>query len=156
MKFLKTEDDQLALPDGKREKALLTDLLKLYPLIPPAHHQVTPARTQAPIRPTSSCWTRRWQNIARTSRNSSRPCFSAEAVSGKWPTGFLLVLDGAEMEWLLQVLNDIRVGSWLLLGSPDEKKGKSARLNLQTARYLWTMELCGHFQHIFITKPERK
>ena len=36
-------------------------------------------------------------------------------------TGARLSLSPAEVEWLLQVLNDIRVGSWVRLGSPDDK-----------------------------------
>ena len=36
-------------------------------------------------------------------------------------TGCRLSLSQADLEWLLQILNDIRVGSWVILGSPEEK-----------------------------------
>ena len=60
--------------------------------------------------------------------------------------GYSLSLNAYQLEWLLQVLNDVRVGSWLMAGSPDEKKGKPAKINLKTAPYLWAMEICGAFQ----------
>jgi len=54
------------------------------------------------------------------------------------------------MEWLLQVLNDIRVGSWLILGEPDEKQGKPIALNDDNARYYAAMEFCGLFQMMLL------
>jgi hypothetical protein len=65
-----------------------------------------------------------------------------------------MALTEHQIEWLLQVLNDIRVGSWLALGSPDEKQGKQLRLNLQSAQYLWTMELCGQFESALLSARE--
>ena len=40
MKFLKTEADNLVFQIGRKEKSLLLELLKLYPLVPPAHHRI--------------------------------------------------------------------------------------------------------------------
>jgi len=51
----------------------------------------------------------------------------------------------AEIEWLLQILNDVRVGSWLSLGSPDEELELSL-LNAKTAPHFWTMQLAGEFE----------
>ena len=59
--------------------------------------------------------------------------------------GLRFSLRAPQMEWLLQVLNDIRVGSWLILGSPDQA-GKPIVLNEQTAPYFWSMEMSGYFQ----------
>jgi len=51
-----------------------------------------------------------------------------------------------EMEWLLQVLNDIRVGSWIKLGSPDPGKSREMTVDETTVRHLWSMELAANFQ----------
>ena len=58
-------------------------------------------------------------------------------------TGARLSLSPAEVEWLLQVLNDIRVGSWVILGSPEEKP---AELNAANAPHFLAMEMAGYFQ----------
>ena len=60
-------------------------------------------------------------------------------------TGWRFSLSAAELEWLLQVLNDVRVGSWIQLGSPDEKL-ETKLLNDKTAPHFWAMEMAGHFQ----------
>ena len=156
MKFLKNEGNQLVFQMSKREKALLTDLLKLYPLIPPAHHQVNTGENSRAYQANQQLLDEALAEHRADIKKQLEAMLHDEDRFQEVASGFLFLLTEAEMEWLLQVLNDIRVGSWLLLGSPDEKKGKSARLTLQTARYLWAMEMCGHFQHIFITKPERK
>ncbi len=66
-----------------------------------------------------------------------------------------LTLSSPQMEWLLQVLNDIRVGSWLILGEPDEKKGKPIELNDANARYYAAMEFCGLFQMTLLDAFQR-
>jgi hypothetical protein len=54
-----------------------------------------------------------------------------------------LVLSPADVEWLLQILNDIRVGSWLMLGSPEEELEVLSEKN---APHLLAMHMSGHFQ----------
>jgi hypothetical protein len=58
-------------------------------------------------------------------------------------TGARLSLSPAEVEWVLQVLNDVRVGSWIILGSPDEKR---TELNERTAPHFAAMETAGYFE----------
>jgi hypothetical protein len=60
-------------------------------------------------------------------------------------TGCRFALSSSEAEWLLQILNDIRVGSWIILGSP-EQKSQLRLLNEQTAPHFWAMEMAGCFQ----------
>jgi hypothetical protein len=58
-------------------------------------------------------------------------------------TGGHLSLSPAEVEWVLQVLNDIRVGSWIILGAPEERLPELKESNLP---HVWAMEMAGHFQ----------
>ena len=60
--------------------------------------------------------------------------------------GFQFSANRSQIEWLLQVLNDIRVGSWLILGEPDEKKGKPLRVTPDNTQYVFALEACSHFQ----------
>jgi hypothetical protein len=57
-----------------------------------------------------------------------------------------LTLTGEQMEWLLRVLNDIRVGSWVRLGRPEMEAARLLSLNSHQARYLASMELSGYFE----------
>src|SRR5205085_12488051 len=59
--------------------------------------------------------------------------------------GWQFSLSRGEVEWLLQILNDVRLGSWILLGSPDENL-RIEQVTEQIAPYFWSMEMAGHFQ----------
>jgi hypothetical protein len=58
--------------------------------------------------------------------------------------GLRFTLTASEMEWLLQVLNDVRVGSWLALGEPEELE--IPEVNRTNAPYLLAMESAGYFE----------
>ena len=151
MKFLKTSDDHFVFHLGRREKGLLLDVLKLYPLIPISHFRIghgpeseAQAANQKLLEEALS--EHRAENKRALDAMVNEPNRFQESA-----TGYRLVLTASQLEWLLQVLNDVRVGAWLHLGSPDEKQGKRLKLGLQNARYLWAMELSGHFEHALMT-----
>jgi len=135
--------DKFVCQLGKREKNLLFDLLKLYPCIPAAR----PGATKAAALPETS------QRLLEEALAEQRTTNKLQIQ--KWladphrfeetETSWRFSLSGPEIEWLLQILNDVRVGSWLSLGSPDEKLELSL-LNAKTAPHFWTMQLAGEFE----------
>ena len=70
--------------------------------------------------------------------------------------GFRFSINRSQIEWLLQVLNDIRVGSWLILGEPDEKKGKLLHMTPDNTPYVVALEGCSHFQSELLLAFEEK
>lgn len=155
MKFLKADGDNLLFQMGRREKILLLDLLKLYPLVPPAHHRISGSTDDPKVEANQHLL----DEAIAEHRAEIKKALDAMLLEPnrfeETSSGFRLALSSTQAEWLLQILNDIRVGSWLLLGSPDEKKGKRMRLGLQSARHLWAMELSGHFQFALLSSQQR-
>jgi len=127
---------------GTREKNLLLGVLKLYPCIPAAHRL-----KQLDRLPDSS------QNLLdealaeqRVESKKQLEAFLTEpARFEQTQDGWRFSLSRTELEWMLQILNDIRIGSWIKLGSPDEKRGIRL-LNKETAQDFWAMELAGALQ----------
>jgi hypothetical protein len=64
--------------------------------------------------------------------------------------GMQLTVSGAEIEWLLQVLNDVRVGSWIALGSPDPEQDKKIVFDKKMLPHFRMMELAGAFETVFL------
>ncbi len=63
--------------------------------------------------------------------------------------GWKMGLDASDINWLLQILNDIRIGNWTELGRPDPAKG----LHLDTMlkmRNASAMQVCGFWQTILL------
>jgi hypothetical protein len=154
LKFLKAEDDNLLFQIGRREKNLLFELLKLYPLTPPAQHKISGSINTPEMEANQHLLEEALAEQRQDNKKQLDAMLQEPNRFQESPTGFRFRLSPCQLEWLLQVLNDIRVGSWLQLGSPDEKRGKRLRLSLQNARYIWAMELSGHFQYVLLSAKD--
>jgi hypothetical protein len=143
MKLVRTTKTKLLFDLGRREERLFREVLKLYPRVPSAHHVLTKSQ-QFPARAADQ---RLLDEALEEQRAEHKQQVTALLADLRrltpTETGSRLSLSHAELEWLLQVLNDIRVGSWIILGSPEEKVPE---LNEATAPHFWAMELAGHFQ----------
>ena len=154
MKLIKREGEDFVLHIGRRERRLLFEVLKLYPLVPVAHHRVSQTAKQMDEHQTlleEALAERRQEN-----KRQLVAMLREEQRFKETDTGYRLTLSAPQMEWLLQVLNDIRVGSWLILGEPDEKKGKPVALTSENARHYAAMEFCGLFQMTLLDAVEQR
>ena len=129
-----------------REEALLLAMLRLYPVLENSHHRIS----QDPKAAASA-----EQRLLEESMGQQRAAHRRKVDAlFQTPQRFFkevlgerhLVLTGAQLEWLLQVLNDIRVGSWVKLGCPDLLKDAPPEANRANARALQSMQLSGQFQ----------
>lgn len=153
MKLLPAGENRCVLQLGTSEKELLLTLLKLYPRIPPAHHRLT--RSGAVPQPEAA---QRLldEALAEQRARNKRQLEALFAQPGRWTAAdneWKLSLTTGEIEWLLQVLNDIRIGSWLALGSP-EKLVES--LTAASMPHVWAMEMAGDFQMALVHLLERR
>jgi hypothetical protein len=147
VKLVRQAKDHWVFHLSKREKDLLLDVLKGYPCVPPAHHRLTKgARLQD-----QEANQRLLDEALAEQRAENRRLLDAWVGDGRqWKEidkGWHLSLTPADVEWLLQVLNDVRVGSWVMLGSPDPWHGD---LTEETAPHLLAMELAGAFQSVLL------
>jgi hypothetical protein len=136
---------RLVLRLGKRETQLFFGVLKLYPRVPAAHQTLSKS-TAFP----DPEWSQRLLDEALAEQRAANkkalhallkdPCRSKKLQSGH-----RLSLSEADVEWLLQILNDIRIGSWVLLGSPEANL-EWTMLTEETAPHFWAMQTAGHFQ----------
>ena len=143
MKLIRTGKTRLCFHLAQREQRLLLQLLKLYPRVPATYPTLSrsgrlpePEANQRLLN--EALAEQRAENQQRVQALLADPRRLRETEGG-WH----LSLTHAEVEWLLQLLNDIRVGSWIRLGSPDETR---VALNEATAAHVWAMELSGYFQ----------
>lgn len=155
MKFTRWDGQHLVFEISAREKRLLFELLRLYPLIPPAHHALS--RTADPEELGADA--KLLEDALNEQRSENRRQLEAMLQEKnrfqQIKDGFRLSLTAPQVEWLLQVLNDIRVGSWLILGEPDERQGRFVDLTEDNAKYLWAMDLSALLQMTLIDALKR-
>jgi hypothetical protein len=129
---------------GRREQQLLLETIRLYPLVPASHHRLSkdgqgPDADENQRLLEAALVEQRQENRRQVLAMLNDPERFRETKSG-----FELTLTSPQIEWLLQVLNDVRVGSWLALGEPEP--GEVPAVTKENANYLLALELCGIFE----------
>jgi hypothetical protein len=147
VKLIKADGDRLVFQIGKREQRILLEVLKFYPVLPaqyqPLSRGAVPAIAEENQRLLDEAITeQRQQNRKQLDELLNDPHWFQEHEEG-----YRFTLSPVQTEWLLQVLNDVRVGSWLILGSPDEPHSKTIKMTDRNSHYLWAMEMGGYFQY---------
>lgn len=138
---------------NRREQRLLLELLRLYPLVPSQHHRLT--RGSDPLLLEEQRLLD--EALAEHRAENRRQLEAFLHTDGRFletPKGIELSLTRPQVEWFLQVLNDIRVGSWLLAGSPDAEDGRPPELTPENLRHYLTMELAVAFQALLLKALE--
>ncbi|HTL18610.1 MAG TPA: hypothetical protein VL793_15340 [Patescibacteria group bacterium] len=151
MNLIKQAGDHLEFQLSKRERDLMLQVLQFYPQIPAGYQPLskTAGGSDSNQRLLDEALEEaRFQNKTQLQRLLSDSGRFSRSAAGNWH----LRLSSAELDWLLQVLNDIRVGSWLKLGSPEKPLHS---LNGENAPYIWAMEMSGYFQGGFLEMLEK-
>jgi hypothetical protein len=144
VKLLRIQDNNYLFELGKREKELLTLVLRLYPVIPSAHQPVS--KSLAPgDNPGQHLLDEALAEQRKENKKNVENLLGDTGHFSETKGSCQMKLAPEEIEWLLQVLNDVRVGNWILLGSPDEEVWHSEP-NSQNVPYVWAMEVAGLFQ----------
>ena len=155
MRLVRATKEGYVLHLGKREKPLFCDLIKLYPRIPSSHRANLSKTGQIPNQEENQ---KLLDDALKESRAQNRKKVSHLLSDAKTfhelAAGWQLTLSSADLEWLLQVLNDIRVGSWMRLGSPDTLFLNS--ITEENALDYWAMEVAGHVQMQLLAATHRK
>jgi len=147
VKLIKVAAGEFTFKLDRREQPVFLKILELYPLIPVAHHRLSKNTPQ----PEHQEWLEQTHAAQQQEhKNKIQTLLQNPAVLQAEETGHRLSLKTAQLEWLLQVINDVRVGSWLLLGSPENSAATLAALNEQNVLYFWALEMAGRFQMILL------
>jgi len=146
MKRIGADEQALHFQLNERERDALVQILQSYPVLPPAHHVVSKQWPEAQV----ADYQRLLDEALAEQRAANQQYLQAWlAAPGRFQqkkAWFSLTLDRGDVEWLLQVLNDIRVGNWLLLGSPDFSDTPSEIIEPSLLPTWAGMELSAYFQ----------
>lgn len=143
MKLVRSSRGRLVFRLGAREKQLLFRVLGLYPLVPPAHHRLITEGKGAPGTEDQRLFE---EAIAEQRQENRRQVVALLKKRRFRKTGRFLEfsLKTTEMESVLQVLNDVRIGAWIALGEPQELDRPA--FNENNAPFFLAMDLAGYFQ----------
>jgi hypothetical protein len=152
MKLLARGDNEFELEFELVEKGILFHLLGLYPAVPADYRRLSKGGKKAPTLAENqqlldeAMQAQReslQQEIAALIKNTGRFIDAGEATRAWFQRG--------ELESLLQVLNDVRIGNWIALGSPKWDPGQRPQLQKESFHLVMFMELASDFQMFILS-----
>ena len=143
MKLVRASKTRLLFHLARREASLLLQVLKLYPRVPSAHQPLSKSGRMPSRQENQRLLDEALAEQRAANKKQLQTLLGDPKRFRQVETGFHLSLARTEAEWVLQVLNDIRVGGGIILGSPE---GKLEGLNATTAQDFWAMEMAGYFE----------
>jgi hypothetical protein len=135
---------------NKQEVDWLLALLKIYPQMDSSCHKLT-TTSAAEIKAEQETLE---ESMAQYRRDHRRKLDKFLASPGRFrleaPDQYRFALTPEQMEWMLQLLNDVRVGCWVKLGRPELEGVPKRHLTGQAARDMTALELSGYFQMVLL------
>lgn len=145
MRLLRVDGDRYQFEMSRRERVLFLALLSRYPMIPLSHHRLS--RNSSQIHSSEQSLLEE----AMTARRSEFKRRIGQLIDQNdrfRPARDLLhiTFTREEIEWLLQVLNDVRVGNWIHIGCPDSDECSRAPTTQEGQSAIPAMELAAYFE----------
>jgi len=150
VKLLRRSESEVVFHLGKREHDAFCKLLDRYPMVP---SDFSPLSRFADAEDVGGDQELLEESLTE-SKKESKTALHAMLNDGKHfhevTRGWNLHLTPEEVDWLLQVFGDIRVGCWMKLGCPDEMKGKMPELTADNLEFYVAMDMCGRLQMLLL------
>lgn len=141
---LRRNGKQFVFHLSRREHGLLVETLRFYPLVPPAHHRLSRDGAAPSLVESQRLLDEALAEHRAANRRRVQAFLADPQRFRPRDNAVELQLTPAEVEWLLQVLNDVRVGAWLALGEPEQ--GEEPPVTEQNARYHFALAMSGWFE----------
>jgi len=145
VKLLSRDEEGLSFLIGKRERAMMETLLARYPVLGTAQRSLS----KQPNDELAEAQKLLEEALADQQAQNRRRLETLLTAADRFAPnefGFVFRVGRAEAEWLLQVFNDIRVGSWVKLGSPTQDIYTLPSLTEANVELAWAMEVGNFFE----------
>jgi hypothetical protein len=143
VKLQRSTNGRFVFQLSRRDKMLLLEVLKLYPRICSGKQPLSKGARLDDHEASQHMLEEAVAEQRAANKKQLETLLTDPRRFADTETGCRMTLSAGDVEWLLQVFNDVRVGSWVHLGLPEERIEK---LTLENAPHLWAMEMAGYFE----------
>ena len=158
MKLVRASRESVILNLTAGERRLFSRVLLLYPAVPEGHQTLSRNPAGGAAEEQQKLLNEALAEQRNALQGRIRDWLRAPNRFRQVREGFNFTLLRADAEWLMQVLNDVRVGHWLLLGAPEDLPDADdvSALPPVLHRAWMAMELSGMFQLMILQALESK
>ena len=121
MKLLRRQKEKLVFSLNLVEQRIFLEILGLYPLVPASHQKLSTKLQDPKILEAQHLLDEALAEQRAHHKERVEAWLKEKGRFRRTKAGVNLAIPHSDTEWLLQILNDIRIGSWLLLGSPNDR-----------------------------------
>ncbi len=155
MELFKADGQNFIFRVGKREKRLLEEVLQLYPMLSGSYGEISSGPDDGKLGDAQKLLEQALAEQHRANRQELESLLREPTWLKEKAGMHQLTLSLSRMEWLLQILNNIRVGCWVALGAPQDTALHLKDLNEKTIRYFVSMEGTAYFQSVLLKALQR-
>jgi hypothetical protein len=156
VRLLPSKDDRLVFQFSATERDLFLAAVSFYPLLNPDYHRLT---KNATADPKLAAEEKVLRDAMEEQRRENKKLLAEFIDSIDWKKSkedkFRISLTPEQVDWLLRILNDVRVGAWDIIGRPNQQERSQIDLQSKNSHYYGVMELSGSFQSAFLHALEK-
>ena len=149
MRHVRSTEESYIFSLNGVEREVFQEILKLYPLVPSSHQSLSKSLKGSEAMDAQQLLDEALAEQRAVHKSQIRKWLEDKGRFRATKAGCTFTLQRTEAEWLLQILNDVRIGSWLLLGSPEEQM-EPTDINPDLHRIWAAMEVSGMFEMILL------
>lgn len=152
MKLLKKIGEKFVFELLLEEKELLVKIIELYPLLDHEKLEFSKTIKDDQISQSKKILTDALKEFQETNKRLIRELFeNSDVLKPKQNSDYyILELNGDQIERLLQVINDIRVGTWQKLGCPDLENREEFVHSADDVFAIYVMDICEYFEYYLL------
>ncbi|MDA7916306.1 hypothetical protein N9B94_03635 [Verrucomicrobia bacterium] len=151
MKLLRRSGKVAVIELDAGEHFVVAELFKRYPVLPPSHFELSRCGEFEGMEEDEAFLQETMSDEQMANVKELKELLTTEKYIKQVGDAYQIFLERPQIEWLLQVVNDIRVGSWAMLGSPEEVSDvEDFETDPSKRSYYFAMELSTMVQSVLL------
>lgn len=154
MRVKEISDGAITIDLSESETIFIKEILSAYPLVPNDTRELTRDASTSDLEEDTELLRTSLADLTLGHQKRLKTWVNApdtfQVVDGRC----LFRITTENRDWFLQVLNDLRIGSWQQLDCPTQEELQELTPSPEVIRPLWTMELAGLLQSFLLSARE--
>ena len=153
MRLKETSATATTIDLSESEAIFIREILSAYPLVPNESRELTRFADTSELDEDTELLRTSLADLTLEHEKKLRVWVNSPDTFTEVDNRYQFKITNENRDWFLQILNDLRIGSWQQLDCPSQEELQELSVNPEIIRPLWTMELAGLLQSFLLKYP---